>query len=271
MTASETTGAFKNKRNQTLYYQRHFPKTEVALGLVVFLHGLGEYSARYKELLEFLRDAKWVVYAYDFVGHGQSEGEQMYFDRFENLVEDTGVFMEFARSDMNSTFQGSIADKCILIGNSLGGLSYSRSACVPQTLALSIQSVIVSILSATFPQWRIIPGGDRNNLTSDQTILDAMDDDPYLNKLPTSCRVAQELLDAFSSTSLRRQDVHVPVLVLLGSDEKMVSTASIRDYVDGIASQDKKLLVLDGFGHLMLLKPDRQQVFDAVAVWLDRH
>ncbi|CAK4960331.1 unnamed protein product [Aphanomyces euteiches] len=241
MTASETTGAFKNKRNQTLYYQRHFPKTEVALGLVVFLHGLGEYSARYKELLEFLRDAKWVVYAYDFVGHGQSEGEQMYFDRFENLVEDTGVFMEFA------------------------------SACVPQTLALSIHSVIVSILSATFPQWRIIPGGDRNNLTSDQTILDAMDDDPYLNKLPTSCRVAQELLDAFSSTSLRRQDVHVPVLVLLGSDEKMVSTASIRDYVDGIASQDKKLLVLDGFGHLMLLKPDRQQVFDAVVVWLDRH
>ncbi|KAG9402549.1 hypothetical protein AC1031_007159 [Aphanomyces cochlioides] len=154
MTASETTGTFKNKRGQTLYYQRHFPKTEVALGLVVFLHGLGEYSARYKELLEFLSDAKWVVYAYDFVGHGQSEGEQVYFDRFENLVEDTGVFAEFAKSDMKSTFQGSIVDKCILIGNSLGGLVANNlimrenqavhgailvapALGVPQTLALS--------------------------------------------------------------------------------------------------------------------------------------
>ncbi|RHZ41161.1 hypothetical protein DYB31_006611, partial [Aphanomyces astaci] len=54
-------------------------------------------------------------------------------------------------------------------------------------------------------------------LTSDRAILDAIDSDPLLNKLPMSCRVGAELLGAFTTFSQRKHLIQLPVLVILGN------------------------------------------------------
>ncbi|RHY21098.1 hypothetical protein DYB36_011291 [Aphanomyces astaci] len=275
-----STGTFTGPRGHILHYNRVLPPATVSrCGLIVFLHGLGEYSSRYTNLFDELARHGWVVYAHDYVGHGLSEGDRMYFDRFDDVVADAESFIGFAKSDSQST------KPCVLLGNSLGGLVanfvvlrqtqlvdavilVAPGLDVPRTWLLHVQSAVASVLSAVFPKWRIVPGGDRNNLTSDRGILDAIDSDPLLNKLPMSCRVGAELLGAFTTFSQRKHLIQLPVLVILGSEEKMVSTASIHSYVQDIASQDKELQEFDGMGHLMLLESTRHQVFQSVGQWL---
>ncbi|KAF0695853.1 Aste57867_13373 [Aphanomyces stellatus] len=277
-----STGTFTNPRTQSLYFQKHVPTCGAVRGLVVFLHGLGEYSARYNELLEHVASHQWAVYSFDYIGHGRSDGETLYFDRFEDLIVDTEAFIAFAKDDVKSQVS---SDKCVLIGNSIGGLLtnfvivrknqrvdaailVAPGLDVPRTWALSIQSAFAAILSALVPKWRIVPSRDRNDLTPDASILAAMDDDPYLNKLLMPCRVGQEILDAFTAFGPRKADVEIPMLVLFGSDEKMVCTASIRRYVDEIASKKKELREFSGMGHLMLLESNRSEIFEVVTAWL---
>ncbi|RHY63945.1 hypothetical protein DYB30_001071 [Aphanomyces astaci] len=197
-----STGTFTGPRGHILHYNRVLPPATVSrCGLIVFLHGLGEYSSRYTNLFDELARHGWVVYAHDYVGHGLSEGDRMYFDRFDDVVADAESFIGFAKSDSQST------KPCVLLGNSLGGLVanfvvlrqtqlvdavilVAPGLDVPRTWLLHVQSAVASVLSAVFPKWRIVPGGDRNS--SEEKMVSTASIHSYVQDIASQDKELQE-------------------------------------------------------------------------------
>ena len=82
-------------------------------------HGYGEHAGRYKHVAERLVAEGADVYAPDFQGHGQSEGDRARFDNVDDLADELATVYEAARSAQPGK-------PVVLIGHSLGGLIATR-------------------------------------------------------------------------------------------------------------------------------------------------
>ncbi|MDT5053432.1 MAG: hypothetical protein QOF66_1798 [Mycobacterium sp.] len=82
-------------------------------------HGYGEHAGRYKHVAERLVAEGADVYAPDFQGHGQSEGDRARFDNVDDLADELATVYEAARSAHRGK-------PVVLIGHSLGGLIATR-------------------------------------------------------------------------------------------------------------------------------------------------
>ncbi|KAA5634784.1 lysophospholipase, partial [Pseudomonas aeruginosa] len=68
-------------------------------GVVVITHGLAEHSGRYHYVEQRLNQANLGVYKFDHRGHGKSEGEEVYYDDFNDLIDDINHIVELAKNE----------------------------------------------------------------------------------------------------------------------------------------------------------------------------
>ena len=76
-----------------IYYQSWHPDS-APKAVVQIIHGFGEHSGRYMNVVNELVPRGYAVYANDHRGHGKSDGIEMYVKKFENFVEDEKIFFE---------------------------------------------------------------------------------------------------------------------------------------------------------------------------------
>jgi alpha-beta hydrolase superfamily lysophospholipase len=106
-------------------------------------------------------------------------------------------------------------------------------------------------------------------LTKDQEILADRARDPLINSHVTFhwfrefCR-GQEL--AFSEV----EKIHLPVLMLMASEERVVCGDSIRRFFGQLMSTQKELLEYKGMQHEVLNEIGREKVFDDIMQWMSR-
>ena len=85
---------FKSKATGLWVYRRQWlPAPDRPVQGVVFLcHGFGEHCGRYEHMAVEMTRAGFAVMGMDHQGHGQSEGDRAYAERFSHLVEDVSVW-----------------------------------------------------------------------------------------------------------------------------------------------------------------------------------
>src|SRR4029079_7057301 len=105
-----------------------------ARGVGINLHGLGDHSGLYPDLLGHLAAGVFLVHAPDLRGNGRSPGQRGYVGRWEELREDLHALVALVRSEEPGLplflLGNSLAcAECVspalplfLLGNSLGGL-----------------------------------------------------------------------------------------------------------------------------------------------------
>jgi len=82
--------------------------------VVLFIHGLGDHSGRYKLWAEMFNNAGYSFLTYDQRGHGLSEGKRGHVSSIDTLLTDVDLLYEKS----NELFPGK---KKILYGHSMGG------------------------------------------------------------------------------------------------------------------------------------------------------
>lgn len=257
-----------------IYTQSWLPDTE-ALGGVVIAHGVSEHSGRYEALARALVDEGRAVHALDHRGHGRSGGPRAVIDRLDHAL-----------ADIDSLI-GRVGGRPILLGHSMGGclaIAYAlrhqdrlaglvlSSPLAVSEAATPVVRTVSRLLSALTPRLGVIRL-DAGAVSRDADEVRTYETDPlnFHGRLPV--RSVAELTGEIDTFVARLPELTLPLLVIHGTDDRLVPVAAGKLVTDLASSADKTLKLYDGAYHELFheLPPVRDRAIADVAAWLRAH
>jgi len=271
-------GTFKGARQMNIYYQAWLPDDE-AKAVLLIVHGLGEHSSRYVNVVNYFVPRGFAVYAMDHIGHGKSEGAREYVERFEDFTETLEIFCQMVK--------GWQAGKPIfLLGHSIGGLIaadyllnhqadfrgaiFSGAAISAGKSVSPITMALSKILSTLAPKMGVLRL-DASLLSRDPQVVSAYVNDPLVFHGKTPARLGAELLKAIQRVSAEMEKISLPFIIVQGSEDKLVDPAGAQALYQRASSKDKTIKVYQGLYHEVFNEPERDMALKDIEDWLTTH
>ncbi|MHB1355329.1 MAG: alpha/beta hydrolase [Anaerolineae bacterium] len=271
-------GFFQGIRNARIYHQCWLPDGEVR-AVLLMVHGLGEHSGRYMNIVNHLIPLGYAFYGLDHLGHGQSEGMRKHIEHFEDYTETLKTFVD-------SVQRCHLGKPIVLVGHSMGELIAAFYLLDHQVgLAGAVLSGIVAkepantspatvalgkILSGIAPKLRFLDL-EFPALCRDPSVVQAYIDDPLVCCEKATVRLAVELLRATQYVQANAAAIKLPILLLQGSADRIVDPAGARMLYDAVSSEDKTLKMYDGMFHEVYNEPERVMALHDLETWLEAH
>lgn len=247
-----------------------------AKALAVVVHGIIEHSGRYGEMAAALNRAGIAVWAPDNRGHGRSCGTRVWVDRFDRYAEDLSCVVAEARAAHPDL-------PIFLFGHSMGALIVLRAApLMPETpTGLILSAPPISVAAALFPWLRNVAAfGSRwfpwlrlvrlgsSMLSRDAEVVAQFRADPLVfhGRIPT--RTGSEILRVSEEIRLHASEVTLPVLILQGTADAVVSAQATEDFYRSAGSGDKTLRLYPGLYHDLPREPEKKEIFAEITNWI---
>ncbi|MGO8767435.1 MAG: lysophospholipase [Mycobacterium sp.] len=246
--------------------------------VVVLSHGLGEYARRYDHVAQSFGDAGLVTYALDHRGHGRSGGKRVLVRDISEYTGDFDTLVGIATRENPGL-------KCIVLGHSMGGgIVFAYGVERPDNYDLMVLSgPAVAAQDQVSPLLRvaakvlgvIVPGLpvqelDVAAISRDPAVVAAYNDDPlvYHGKVPAG--IGRALLQVGETMPQRAPALTAPLLVVHGSDDRLIPVAGSHRLVECVGSTDVELKVYPGLYHEVFNEPERDQVLADVVSWISK-
>lgn len=268
-------GKFKGYKNLNLYYQCWLPSNEPKAVLLV-AHGLAEHSGRYINIVNHFVPKGYAVYAFDQRGHGKSQGQRGYVERFPHFVSDLKTFSGIIRSKHRDA-------KVFIVGHSVGGTIATAYAVHYQDefdglvlsgatlkVGASVSSgliIVARVLSLLLPKMGL-DVIDASAISQDKTVVDAYVGDPLVYRGKIRARLGAELIKAIQILLPQMSKIYLPILIMHGTADRLSDPRGSEILYDRVSSRDKTLKLYDGFYHEIFNEPGREQVFEDMEAWL---
>ena len=270
-------GRFAGAGGLELFWQRWRPEGEPR-AVIVLVHGVGEHSGRYTNLVTPLAAAGYAVYSYDQRGHGRSPGPRVHVERWADYRDDLGAFLGLVAASEP-------APPLVLYGHSMGslvvldylmehpgglaGAIVSGVALQPAGVGKPYQRVMVRVLSRVAPRLSVDLKIDPDDLTRDPAALVAGRSDPHLTSRAT-VRWGAESLATVERITAGMAAIDLPLLVLHGEADPLNRPAGAHALVDTVRSPDATLRIYPGVRHEPHNDLGHEQVAADIAEWLAR-
>ena len=242
---------------------------------VVIAHGYAEHAGRYEAVARFLTARGFAVHALDHHGHGRSEGRRAVIERFAQADADIDTLIDKVRTE-----SGLATVK--LIGHSMGGslaLNYALNHQEKLSgLVLSGPAIggkmarvtrwLLAVISTLAPQRGTI-ALDAGAVSRDPAVVAAYVADPLVFRGKVPARTAYEMFKAIHTYPKRVGSLAVPCLLMHGEADTLVSAKLAAPVFAGIASPDKTVRIWPGLFHEIFNEPEREEVLDVTADWLE--
>jgi acylglycerol lipase len=271
-------GTFKGTGGLTLYWHAWLPEGKPK-AIIVVVHGIAEHIARYTNLVNFAVPLGYAVYGPDHQGHGRSEGTRSYIARFTVYLDDLKTFFDMVRKEYPDL-------KIFLLGHSMGGLIATAYAVRYQAelagLIVSAPSLIrgesvtpamikmAKAVSVIQPKMGVAELSS-TYLSKDKSVVEAYDNDPLVYRGKITARLGAEMFDTMTKLESQVASLTLPMLIMQGSDDKLVNPEGSKMLYEKAASQDKTLKIYEGLYHEIFNEPERDMVFADLEAWLNSH
>jgi len=270
-------GTFSGFGELELYYQHWRPEKEPKATLAV-VHGFGEHSGRYGNVVDWFVPRGYAVYAFDLRGHGRSPGPRGYLNNWDELRGDVKSFLELVHEQE--------PDQAVfLLGHSMGGLIVLEYVLHhPEGLAGVIGSgpllaqagvspfliALSKVLSSILPRLTLDTNLDATAISRDPAVVEAYVNDPLVHSLATP-RLSTELTRAFEWTQAHAAEMRIPCLIVHGSADQLVPPEGSRVFYENMTLSDKERQVYEGYYHEVFNDVGKERVLAAVETWVERH
>jgi alpha-beta hydrolase superfamily lysophospholipase len=244
--------------------------------VVVLSHGLGEYARRYDHVARRFGEAGLLTYALDHRGHGRSGGKRMLVRDISEYTGDFDILVGIASRENPGL-------KSIVLGHSMGGgivfaygverpdnydlMVLSAPAVAAQDLVSPLLAFAAKILGVLLPG---LPAQelDVNAISRDPAVVAAYNADPlvYHGKVPAG--VGRAMLQVGETMEQRAPSLTAPLLVVHGSDDRLIPVEGSRRLVGSVGSDDVELKVYPGLYHEVFNEPEQDQVLGDVVSWI---
>jgi acylglycerol lipase len=271
-------GKFNGLKNHVLYCQCWMPDAQPKAILLV-AHGLAEHSGRYKNLVDYFVPKGYAVYAFDYRGHGKSEGMRSYVDRFDDYLTDLKTFFDRVREKQPDA-------KIFLVGHSLGatigvayalehqqemaGLIVSGPSLVATSTVSTALIAIAGVISALAPKMGVTII-DASTISRDQAVVDAYGNDSLVFRGKIPARTGAELAKMWKTLPEQMSEIKLPLLIMQGTADRLANSESSKLLYEQSSSKDKTLELYDGFYHEIFNEPEHRRVMADMEVWLAKH
>jgi len=260
-----------------LYYQCWRPEGEPKASLAV-VHGFGEHSGRYGNVVNWFVPQGYAVYAFDLRGHGRSPGPRGYVNEWAEFRGDVKSFLELVHEQ-------EAGRPVFLLGHSMGGLIILEYVLHhPEGLAGVIASgpvlaqvgispflmTMSKILSGILPRLTLSTKLDATTISRDPAVVEAYVDDPLVHSLGTP-RLSTELTQAIEWTQAHATEMRVPCLIVHGSADRLVPPEGSRVFYENMTLGDKERQVYEGYYHEVFNDIGKERVLADVGAWVERH
>lgn len=270
-------GRFDGVGGVELYSQEWRPES-TARSVVVLVHGVGEHSGRYMNVVRPLVEGGHAVYSYDHRGHGRSAGRRVHIDGWSQY-----------RADL-STYLGIVAQQepdrpIVLYGHSMGslvvldyllqgpdgiaGAIISGVALQPVGVGSPLVIAMAKALSGVVPKLSVDLKIDAASLTRDPEALAAFREDPLVESKAT-VRWGSESLKTVDRITGGMGGLDWPMLVVHGGSDPLNLAEGAHALYEAVPHADKTLRVYPGVLHEPHNDLGHSQLAADIAHWLDQ-
>lgn len=250
-----------------LFLKANVPAAPKAI--VVIVHGLCEHLGRYEYVTQKLTDRNFGVYRFDHRGHGKSEGKPVFYNDFNEMIDDVNFVVELVQRETPTL-------PVFLIGHSMGGFAVTTFGMkYPNKVKGIVASGAVTRFNRVFPVPPNLPVDSyfpndlADGVCSDPAVVEAYKNDPLVAK-----QVSFGLFYClFAGVDWNKQNsgkLVDPVLLLHGCHDGLVSEKDSRELFGDISSKDKTLKIYAFLFHEIFNEPSKDQVIGDVIFWLEK-
>ena len=270
----EQSGSMKDRDGRQIYTKTWLPERTPRANIIL-VHGIGEYCERYRHVAEFLNGIGCAVYGFDHPGHGRSEGKRgcmAYADAFGiiNTIKD-----QLLQKEPNIPV--------IVYGHSMGGgvvLAYgtqypehvkgiiATSPAVGMANPMAPSTIkLLRILKKVLPNLTVSNGLPADGISRDKTVVEKYTADPLVHD-KVSVTLGLDLMDWGDYIAAYDKPYPVPLLVAQGSEDRLVDPAAAEKFAVN-AKGPVTYKRFEGSYHELHNEPNKQELFDFFAEWID--
>ena len=263
------------KDGRKIYTKTWLPEREPRANIIL-VHGIGEYCERYNHVAEFLNGSGYALYGFDHIGHGKSDGKRgcMKYDDAFSII---------------NSFKGELKEQdpeipIIIYGHSMGGgvvLAYGTQypenvagiiATSPAIgLANPMKPTVVKmlrILKKISPNITVSNGLPADGISHDKDVVNRYLSDPLVHD-KVSVTLGLDLMDWGDFIAAYDQEYPVPLFVAQGTEDKLVDPVAAEKFATTVKGNVTYRRFEGGY-HELHNEPNKQDLFDAMARWINR-
>lgn len=275
MTSSE--GRFPGAGHLELYWQSWHPDGTVRATLTI-VHGIGEHSGRYTNIVHHLVPRGYAVYGFDHRGHGRSPGQRGHINNWAEYRGDVDAFLRLVR--------GREGDRPLFVfGHSLGALIvleyvlrrpgglHGAVVCgaplEPVGVAKPYLVALARLLSRVWPHFSLSTRLGTPAISRDPAVVHAYRTDPLVHRTATA-RWGTECLAAIGWVKAHAAEWRVPVLFLHGGADRLNAPEGTARVFAQVIYPDKMMRIYPDAFHELHNDVNREAVLHDIALWLEQ-
>lgn len=269
-------GRFKTQDGLKLFAQWWTPAPGPSKAAIIIVHGLKDHSRRYAETAQKLTQNNYSVYAFDLRGHGDSEGQRVWVDSFDDYVNDLQAFYDLV--------QKKEPNKPIFIfGHSMGGaivtLFSLRKSRPVAGMVLSGPALKLDVSSFTTgsTKYMVAPllptlavlSLNEDDFSRDPKVVEGIKNDPLIYHDAGPAKTASELFKAVDTIQENLAKVDTPFIALHGQKDLLTMYEGSTDLFQGSRAKGKSVKLYQNAYHDLLHEPEKDKVFADMLAWLE--
>ncbi|MBW2031595.1 MAG: lysophospholipase [Deltaproteobacteria bacterium] len=252
----EETGYFNASDGLRIFYRIYRSSHEVSR--IAIVHGIGEHSGRYGNVVDTLLPKGISIWALDLRGHGKSEGKRGHIRSFDEYISDVLSLIHTIKEKKGDD------TKCFLLGHSMGGLVaicfglkypdlidgliVSSPALGLAVEVPTVKRVLGNLMSRVFPSFTMANGLDVSMLSHDEQVVKAYIKDPLVHDR-VSARWFTEILNAMEYVNSSVTKFKIPILMQIARDDHLTDPLVSEEFFERLTVRDKTLRVYEGLYH----------------------
>jgi acylglycerol lipase len=278
----ETTFACRSPRDQLLLKGRIWPATGGPPRAVVLIaHGFGEHCQRYRWMAHFLNAHQMACVAFDWRGHGESEGERGFVPSLDALHDDIECIISRIKRSLYPRIP------LVIYAHGTGSMTCLGHVLRRRNKPLDCQAMIIStpplclrsrpkrsllFMARAFahldPYFRLpVEGNYTNTYTNDPRVVDAYRRDPLVHdRWPAiTVSVFMELARFLERNTIRAT---WPLLIQHGASDTITPIKGIRQWVRHRVKCNSEFKEWPSNYHEIHNDLNKEEVLDYLVRWI---
>lgn len=255
-------------------FLRSWRPAQAPRAAVVIVHGFKAHSGLYEWTGAQLAEQGFAVYALDLRGHGQSEGERLYVEKFTDYTSDVHRLVGLAKSREPGL-------PVFMLAHSAGGViacmyalehQQELAGLVCESFAHEVPApdfalAILKGLSYIAPHAHVLKLDD-DGFSRDPAFVERMKTDPLIERAGYPAHTVAEMVRADERLKRDFPLITLPVFILHGTEDRVTLPHGSQRFHDTGGSSDKTLKLYEGHFHDLLNDVGKEGVLADIVAWI---